>query len=337
MKGKRLVCPCAQRIEVEEFELGRVPPDGILVENDCTGVSVGTEIYNWVHGGEPGQPKKEFPFQTGYCNCGTVVEAGSRVKKVRVGDRVVGMGRHASHAILQESDAPKDVYQQVPPAVGSREAVFIPMAKIGIHGLRVAQVQLGESVAVVGLGLVGQLMATLAELAGALPVIGVDINEFRLSKAQARGVGHCVNPQLEENIEAIIRGFGHGDGVNVVFEASGKSVLFRSILKWVCTGGRVVALGSPREPVEMDLFTDLHLREVALLGAMNPLTPTRDNVYYRWTMAREMEILMRLLAAGRLRMAELITHEVDPERCQEVYTSLAAGDGEALGVEFKWR
>ena len=337
MKGLRLICPAVRRIEVEEFELGPVPAAGILVENACTGVSVGTEIYNWVHGGEPGQPGRAFPCQTGYCNCGTVLAVGPAVTRVKAGDRVVGMGRHASHAILREGDTPKDAFQKLAPGVAPREAVFLPMAAIGMHALRVSAVQLGEAAVVVGLGLVGQLMATLAGLAGAIPVIGVDIDPFRLRQAEARGIGPCLDPGTVADLAAAIRELTYDRGANVVFEASGRSAVYRQALAWACTGGRVVAVGSPREPVELDLFTDLHLREVTLQGAMNPLTPVRDHVYYRWTMARELAVLMRLLAAGRLRMAELITHEVPPARCQELYTTLASGAAGVLGAQFMWQ
>ena len=91
MKARRLICRDVRQIEVEEFELGAPPDDGILVQNEYTAVSVGTELYGWTHGSEPGR-ERSFPHETGYCNAGTVLEVGKDVKGVKPGDRVLVMG-----------------------------------------------------------------------------------------------------------------------------------------------------------------------------------------------------------------------------------------------------
>ncbi|SVD91275.1 uncharacterized protein METZ01_LOCUS444129, partial [marine metagenome] len=79
VNSTRFISPAIRKIEVEEFDLGVVPDDGILVENEYTAVSIGTEIYNWKHGGEPGS-EPTFPRITGYCNVGRVLEVGSGVE-----------------------------------------------------------------------------------------------------------------------------------------------------------------------------------------------------------------------------------------------------------------
>ena len=134
-------------------------------KNEYTAVSVGTEIHGWTHGGEPGNPVR-FPRATGYCNVGTVLEVGKDVEGVRPGDRVAGQGNHASHCILYGGRA---FYVKVPDSVSSRSAAFMVMGAIAIHGIRVARIELGEVVVVIGLGIVGQLAATLARLSGAPP------------------------------------------------------------------------------------------------------------------------------------------------------------------------
>ena len=79
MKAQRLICTDIRRIELAEFELPRVPDHGILVQNDYTAVSVGTEIYGYAHGGEPSSAIT-FPRSTGYCNTGVVLEVGKDVQ-----------------------------------------------------------------------------------------------------------------------------------------------------------------------------------------------------------------------------------------------------------------
>ena len=130
MKARRLISPAVRRMEVERFDPGPVPDDGILVRNDFTAVSVGTEIWNWLHGAEPGR-EPVFPRTTGYCNCGTVLAVGSQVTDVQPGERVAGQGNHASHSILRKP------YNRVPDDVPSQHAVLLTMAAIALHGIRV--------------------------------------------------------------------------------------------------------------------------------------------------------------------------------------------------------
>ena len=81
---------------------------------------------------------------------------------------------------------------------------------------------------------------------------------------------------------------------------------------------------------------DVHLREVDLIGAFQPLTPERDHVYYPWTKARDRRLLLELMAQGKLAVRDLITHRFAPEQCQVAYETLAGRPEEALGVIFEW-
>ena len=139
----------------------RVPDNGILVQNDYTAMSVGTEIYNYAHGGEPSRART-FPRPTGYCNTGVVLEVGNDVKGLEPGDRIAAQGNHASHAVMSGN------FFRAPEGVSPRSAAFMVMCAIAMHGHRVGRPELGEVVAITGMGIVGQLAATFARLAGAL-------------------------------------------------------------------------------------------------------------------------------------------------------------------------
>ncbi len=329
MKARRLICKGLRQIEVEEFEIGKPPDDGILVQNEYTAVSPGTEIYAWVHGASPGRPYS-FPRTTGYCNAGVVIETGRNVKDVRPGDRVAGQGCHASHNILRKP------YNKVPGNVSPKAASLLTMAAVAMHGVRVAEIELGEAVAVLGLGLVGQFAVSLSKLAGGLPVIAIDLDDFRLEKATARGADACINPGLVADVPAAVRALCVEDGANVVLESTGKPAVYPMAVRLACVAGRVVALGSPRGTVEFNFLDEVHLREVAILGAIQPSTPDQDHIYYRWTKSRERDLLLRLLAEGRMSAEDLITHLVKPEQALEIYTMLADRPQQALGVLFAW-
>ena len=145
---RRLTNTDFRQIELEEYDLPPVPKDGVLVKNEYTAVSVGTEIYNYINGCEPGgQPG--FPRYTGYCNAGVVLEIGKDVERIVPGDRVAGQGNHASHTILS------GLINKVPANVSSRAAAFMVMCATSLHGHRVARPELGEAVVVTGMGIVG--------------------------------------------------------------------------------------------------------------------------------------------------------------------------------------
>ncbi|MEE3258151.1 MAG: zinc-binding alcohol dehydrogenase [Candidatus Latescibacterota bacterium] len=329
MKVRRLHCTDKAQIEVAEVELAD-PADGqILVENACTAVSVGTELYVWLHGAEPGRIS-DYPHPTGYCSAGTVIAKGPDVEGVEVGDRVAAQGCHASHQILDKN------YHRIPVGVDWEDAVYLVMAAIAIRSVRKGRLTLGESLVVLGAGIVGQLALTLARLSGAMPVIAVDLDEGRLAHALRRGADLAIDPTTTDDIVQAVRDHCVDDGARVVIEATGKPAVYPLAVQLASTGGRVVALGSPRGTVEMDFMRDVHLREVDLIGAFQPLTPERDHVYYPWTKARDRRLLLELMAQGKLAVRDLITHRFAPEQCQVAYETLAGRPEEALGVIFEW-
>jgi len=329
MKAQRFVCSDVRRIEVEDYEVPAVGDDEILVQNEYTAVSVGTEIYCWLHGAEP-RHKPSFPRHTGYCSMGVVLDKGKNVHSIEVGARVAAQGYHASHQVLDR------YYHRIADGVAGEEAVFLVMGAIAIRGIRKGGIELGESVVVLGLGIVGQLALSLGKLSGAMPIIAIDLDQGRLEKASQRGADFSIDPGSVADVVEEVRTRCVDDGANVVIEATGKPEVYPLAVQLACTAGRVIALGSPRGTVEMDFMRDVHLREVDIIGAFQPLTPERDHVYYHWEKDRDRPLLLELMAQGRLTVKDLITHRFKPEQCQEVYEMLADRPQEALGVVFEW-
>ena len=329
MKARSLHCTDKARIEVVEVELEPPGEGQILVANARTALSVGTELHVWLHGAEPGRTPF-FPHTTGYCSAGTVIDKGPNVVGVEVGDRVAAQGYHASHQLLDKN------YHRIPEGVDWEDAVYLVMAAIAIRSVRRSRIELGESLVVLGAGIVGQLALSLCRLSGAIPAISVDLDRGRLTHALRRGADLAVSPDTTEDLAALVRDHCPDNGARVVIEATGKPAVYPLAVQLACTGGRVVALGSPRGVVEMDFMRDVHLREVSLLGAFQPLTPEQDHVYYPWTKDRDRRFLLELMAAEKLSVRDLITHRLAPEQCQAGYGMLAQRPHEALGVVFEW-
>jgi 2-desacetyl-2-hydroxyethyl bacteriochlorophyllide A dehydrogenase len=331
MKSYRLNVPAVRQIELQEFDPGPVPANGILVRNEYTTVSIGTELYAWVHGADPGMAPK-FPRQTGYCSAGVVIEVGADVKDVKPGDRICGESRHVLHGIMTDPNT----YQKIPDNVSSKAASLMTMAAVAMRGIRVAKIELGEAVIVQGLGLIGQMAVPLAKLAGARPLIGLDVDEFRIQKAKARGLDHAINPTQEKDLPAAIRAHCQEDGANVMIESTGIPATYPAALKLMAYNGRIIALGNPRGTVEMELDYDIMRREIKILGAPQPKTPNEYHIYYPWTRKRERKLIMDLMRDGDLTTEDLITAVETPEKCQQVYSMLADRPRETLGVTFDW-
>jgi len=329
MKIKQLINTGPRKIELQEQLFQKLSDNSILVQNEYTAISVGTEVYNFIYGKEPNS-KTKFPRTTGYCNAGIVIEVGKEINGIVPGDRVAGQGNHASHSILT------GMIHKIPDTVSSKEAAFMVMCATSLHGHRVANPKLGESVVVTGMGIVGQLAASFARLSGALPIIAIDLDNFRLSRAKARGIDICINPEEVSDISSIISTNCITDGADLVIEATGISSIYQTALSLSRTGGRFLALGSPRNSVNFSFLEDVHLREVTILGAHQPKTPDESGIYYPWSKQRDRELILHLMKTKKLVIEDLITHEVNPFQCQSVYDMLADYPHEVLGTVFDW-
>src|SRR3954469_13008605 len=127
---------------------------------------------------------------SGYSSAGTVVEMGSAVRGLSVGDRVACAGAgHANHAEIVS--IPRNLCAKVPDGVPLEAAALTTIASIALHGVRLADVRLGDRVAVVGCGLLGQIAVRLLVAAGAT-VVAIDIDAARVAQAQAAGAHHGV-------------------------------------------------------------------------------------------------------------------------------------------------
>ena len=329
MRVRRLHCIDKARVEVADVEISAPGEGQVLVENACTAVSVGTELYVWLNGAEPGRTPS-FPHTTGYCSAGTVIDKGPGVAGIEIGDRVAAQGCHASHQLLDS------LYYRIPDGVDWEDAVYLVMGAIAIRAVRKGRLTLGESLVVLGAGIVGQLALSLSRLSGAMPAIAMDLEEIRLGHALRRDADQVINPGTIDDAIGAVRDICKEDGARVVIEATGKPEVYPLAVQLACRGGRVVALGSPRGTVEMNFMSDVHLREVDLIGAFQPMTPEQDHVYYPWTKDRDRQLLLELMAQGKLTVRDLITHRFGPEQCQMAYETLVELPGEALGVIFNW-
>ncbi len=250
----------------------------------------------------------------GYSAAGIAVEVGEAVQGVRPGQLVAtGGAGHANHAEWQA--VPGLLCARVPDGVTAHEAAFTTVASIALHGLRLADVGPGSKVVVVGLGLVGQLVCRLAQAAGC-DVAGIDLEAEPLRMAAAAGV-LALDEQGDATTERVLA-WSRGRGADAVLLcASGSSSAPAQRSPALCRDrARVVVVGD----VGLKLSrTPFYEKELTLLFARS-YGPGRHELAYeeyavdypagqvRWSEGRNFEAVLDLLAAGRLRVDDLVTH-----------------------------
>jgi predicted dehydrogenase/threonine dehydrogenase-like Zn-dependent dehydrogenase len=274
------------------------------------------------------------PLPLGYCNAGVVVEVGSGVADLAVGDRVASNGHHA-----QWVHVPHRLCARIPDQVPDDEAAFAVLGSIALQGIRLLEPQLGETVVVFGLGLVG-LIAIQLLVASGTRVIGIDLDDQRLRLAEAFGA-QTINPREGADPVAAAVGLTHGHGVDaVLITASAKDdTIISQAAQMSRKRGRLVLVGVVNLELNRAEFYEKELTfQVSCSygpGRYDPFYEQQGNDYprafVRWTEQRNIQAVLELIERGRLDVRRLISHRIEFDQALEAYELLSSGRSQ-LGV-----
>jgi len=335
IRATRLVSPAPNELVLEPFELPEdPPPGGILVRAEMSAVSTGTEIANYQGRTVQRGPDSTEPYHPGYSFAGTVLAVGTGVERFQAGDRICGPLPHASHAVEARPERLARI-TAIPAGVGSADATLTQLGCIVLNAVRLARIELGERVAVVGAGLIGLLACRFARLAGGRRLTALELLPARRALARRYGSASAFDPGDPDTAGAVA---AHAPGgFDVVFEATESAAGFRSALKVARPGGRVILLGSTRELVDgFDPYADVHLKGLTVLGAHVSTTPIVATVRDRWTEAANRRVLLELMQRGELDVDALISDHVAPDQAPAAFAELAVRPQEHLGVVIDW-
>ncbi|WP_010094791.1 zinc-dependent alcohol dehydrogenase [Ornithinibacillus scapharcae] len=287
-----------KQVRIVEDEIPQVKPSYILVKTIYSAISPGTELLII-------EASEENPITLGYNAMGIVVECGEGITDVKKGDLVACYGapyvQHAEYLLI-----PKTLYAKVPDHVEPKEAALVGLGAIAIHALRIADLQFGETAVVVGLGVLGQMIAKIAD-AAAYNVIACDISTERagmLTEQNIKSFSSIEQMESEINVQT------NGNGADVVILCAGgkRSPLTKECLKWVRNKGKVVIVGD----VEPDFPRELMFSKEAQILISRAGGPGRyDKVYeqqavdypygfVRWTEGRNIAEYIRLISEERI-------------------------------------
>jgi predicted dehydrogenase/threonine dehydrogenase-like Zn-dependent dehydrogenase len=284
------------------------------------------------------------PLALGYSSAGTVVEVGEGISDLRVGDRVACAGAnfavHAEFACM-----PRMLVARIPSAdVDFDSAAFTTLGAVAIHGVRTAEAKLGDVVAVIGLGLLGQLTLQVLNAAGCR-VVGMDLIQERAELAAKIGALAVTTSEAEFRDLCLKHSAGHGaDSVLITAEtaSSGPVNLASEVAR---DRGIVVAVGA----VGMELQRKLYYAKELDFRVSRSYGPGRYDIafeqkgrdypigYVRWSETRNMEAFLQLHADGKLNLRPLITHSLEIENATAAY-ELITGQAQQpyLGVVIRY-
>lgn len=278
--------------------------------------------------------KLEQPLPLGYCNVGRIRRMGEKITGFQVGDRVVSNGKHAEFV-----GVPQNLCALVPASVSDEEAAFAVLGAVALQGIRLAKPTLGESVVVMGAGLVG-LMAIQLLRAHGCRVLAVDFDEARLKIASEAGA-QVLNSSTTESLEDAVMNFSRGNGADaVIITLSSKSnEPVGQAARVSRKKGRIVLVGVAGLELSRADFYEKELsfqvscsygpgrydRNYEEKGKDYPIA------YVRWTEQRNFEAVLDMMAEGKLSVKPLISHRFPIEEAQKAY-DLILSEEPSLGI-----
>jgi predicted dehydrogenase/threonine dehydrogenase-like Zn-dependent dehydrogenase len=342
------------KLQVQDLPSPILRPDGLLVRVRRSLISLGTEraVIALANKGPLGKAKDRpdlfrkvlnkakqegywstykvvknlmaTPIPLGYSCAGDVVEVGAAVTEFHVGDRVgcAGLG-HANHAEVDY--IPRNLAARMPDTVSYDDGCFVTVGTIALHGVRLAEIALGDRVVVLGLGLVGQITAQLARCSGAM-VIASDIDPDKLEMAKRLGAHHVVPASsLASTVAELTGGLG-ADSVLLCAAAKSDEPM-RQAAAVSRLKGRVIVVGDVGMAIERRPFFE---KELTLLvsrsygpGRYDPDYELRGRdypaAYVRWTEGRNMQAFLDLLGRGDIQLAPLVTHRFAIDEAESAY------------------
>ncbi len=282
--------------------------------------------------------KLEQPLPLGYCNVGKVIAVGDGVSEFKIGDRVASNGQHAEIVCI-----PKNLVANIPDDVSDEEACFTVIGSIGLQGIRLLKPTLGETIVVIGLGLIGLITAQLLKANGC-NVIGVDIDANKLELCKRWGI-IPFNPKdgdIVKFVEQHTKGIG-ADGV--IITASNKSNdIISQAAKMSRKRGRIILVGviglniSRSEFYEKELTFQVSCsygpgrydEEYEQRGVDYPIS------LVRWTEKRNFEAILNSISSKKLRVNDLITEKVKLANFLEIYNSLGKNNSIASILDYTY-
>lgn len=279
----------------------------------------------------------------GYSGAGIIIDKDEKVTDLSIGQRVAYGGEGTGHG--ETINVGRNLIARVPEAVSFQEACFTTLGAIAMNSVRLSEINIGDTVAVIGLGLVGQLVAQLVRCQGGV-VIAIDLDKKRVDLAKETGAdfGLIASETIVSEVKALTN--GRGADCVIVAAASKSPKPLQDGVSMARDRGRVIMVGAC--PIEIPR-AEMYVKELSFMvsraygpGSYDP-SYEKQGIdypisYVRWTENRNMEEFLRLMAVGRINVKPLISHEFALEDAPKAYETIMGENGSAsLAVVLKYQ
>jgi 2-desacetyl-2-hydroxyethyl bacteriochlorophyllide A dehydrogenase len=328
-------------LEVIDDATLEMAPDEVRVRTLFSGISAGTELTAY-RGSNPylakqwdeerrlfvdGAATLEYPLDGwGYEEVGEIVEVGAAATGLKIGDHVWGTWGHRSETVITAEHArPRLLDPDADPRVG----MFSQMGGIALNVVLDADIHIGETVAVFGLGVPGQLVAQLARLNGAR-VIAIDGVASRRDLALRLGADVALDV-AEGQVAERIRELTGGRGADVCLEVTGNYAALHEAIRSVAYSSRVCVAGFMQgDGIGLRLGEEFHHNRVQVVASQ--ISGVAPALQHRWDRMRLDTTAIGLAVAGRIAVTDLITHTFPLERAAEAFDLLDQAGPDVLQV-----
>lgn len=330
--GKMIVFDSPRSVAYETYDDLPLQPDEVRIKTLYSGISAGTELTQY-RGTNPYLHKQwdatrrlflpeadtslTYPIRTlGYEEVGEVIEVGSAVEDIPMGSHLFGTwGHRTRHVAKVDYVRPRLMPAEADPITG----IFSHIGAIALNGIHDGHICLGDTVAVFGLGALGQIVVQGARQSGA-HVIGIDLHDSRLEMARQSGASITLNAGRDKVAETI-KDITGGRGADICFEVSGSPLALNEAIRAVAYSARVVAMGFFQgEAIGLYLGEEFHHNRINIVcSQISGVAPERSN---RWDKLRLWQTAVRLQHEGILDLRSLITHTASFDRAAELFELL---------------
>lgn len=276
----------------------------------------------------------------GYAGAGIVADKHPTITDLKPGDRVAYGGEGTGHGETVQTG--RNLTVQIPENVSFEQACFATLGSIALNAVRISQCGVGDHVAVIGLGIVGQLISQFARLQGAV-VAGIDLKSDRIELARKLGAQHSLPAGSAVDAVSAITNARGADCVFIAAAAKSDAPC-RQAIQMCRDRGRIVVVGAVNMSFPWD---EMYIKEIQLLmsRAYGPGSYDADYErrgrdyplsYVRWTENRNMEEVLRLISTGQLRVDPLVTHRFDLDDGPKAYQTIMDPQSSSLAVLLKY-
>ena len=323
-----------RKVEIQDSPMPNMAENQVLIETEFTLISTGTEL-SVLSGQAPADSVWSrlfsFPYAAGYTNLGKIIACGGNVSPELLGKRVVGNGFHAQYVATDLCEI-----RTVPEHIHNDNALFFNLAEIGMHGVRKSGIRWGDSVAIFGAGIIGQLCAQFCLMCGSRKVFVIDISDFRISLLPKHARLTGINPSRQD-IADTVRTHNHGRMVDIVYELTGNPELITSEFDILREEGTMVFVSSPLGPTWFDFHDLCNRTSVKIVGAHNFSHPKHETADNPWTNQRDCEFFFEMVQNKDIDMSNMISHRIPFAEAPAIYAALLENRGRFMGVVLEWK